>query len=134
MTPISRGQIWRKVTPQWHGDLAPGDLIKVAKYESGPEPGRGWIWYQQSRWGKRYVLNEFSFRRIFQPFSVPMNLFLFRVELADYASEPFMAVAPQQTLEIFMQAENLSQASRDVERQFGGWEHCRYYFIRELTS
>lgn len=60
-----------------------------------------------------------------------MTLFLFRVILTHDTKN--QTLASSQILEIFMEAENLCQASGDLLRQFGGPQHCKYEFIREVA-
>jgi hypothetical protein len=57
---IRKGEWWIKTTSEWYGDLPAGSEVRVVKYENG------WVWYKTNLFGQKYVLNEWSFRRIFK--------------------------------------------------------------------
>ena len=65
-----------------------------------------------------------------------MPQYLFRVEVGDFFgphSDDLWSATIPQTFELFVDAENLSQASREVERRFGNYTRCRYtYTGKEL--
>lgn len=66
-----------------------------------------------------------------------MPQYLFKVEVGDFfgpvSDDPWSTTATQ-NFELFVEAENLSQANREVERRFGNYTRCRYtYAGKELT-
>jgi hypothetical protein len=67
-----------------------------------------------------------------KPIGTDMEQYLFHVEIGDFAGKPgasMWAYNVKQTLQIFIEAESLSQASRTVEHRFGDYTRCRYKFI-----
>jgi hypothetical protein len=61
-----------------------------------------------------------------------MEHYLFHVEIGDFIGKPgasMWAHNVEQTLQIFVEADSLSQASRTIESRFGNYTRCRYKFI-----
>lgn len=60
-----------------------------------------------------------------------MPQYLFKVEVGDFfgpiSDEPWSATTPD-TFDLLVEAENLSQANREIERRFGNYTRCRYKF------
>lgn len=63
-----------------------------------------------------------------------MNHYLFQIEVGDFATHPGVSAwgyNVQQNFQIFIEAENLSQANKIIESRFGNYTRCRYKFIKE---
>ena len=60
-----------------------------------------------------------------------MPQFLFKVEVGNFfgpaSDDPWSATTPQH-FELFVEAENLSQANNEVEKRFGNYTRCRYTY------
>lgn len=63
-----------------------------------------------------------------------MTTYLFEVQVGtfnEYPGDAPQGFNVQHTLQIFIDAENLSQANKIVEQKFGDFRQCRYKFIKE---
>lgn len=63
-----------------------------------------------------------------------LRRYLFDIQMGEFTGEPGDSVWKhdiQQHFTLFVEAENLSEANKELERRFGSYERCRYKFIKE---
>jgi len=63
-----------------------------------------------------------------------MKSYLFYIELGDFCGTPGESAwnyNVTQQLNVFIQAETLDQATREIQNTYGDYSRCRYYFKGE---